>query len=178
VKVYFVKTSNQGKPWCFFLDYIYALEKIQISFSLLTVPPTSLTIIGRNRFGTSYFLFIFGHLKFSIYVNLFSLKKITNIYLHVKESLFSWEKCSGNVHFLFLTKVVKKITYKCLNSNGVRPVAKILKSLVFGWNYTRSSARKINTRETSHRPFSFCGWRWRFHVTILLCLYCAFHNCS
>ena len=87
MKVYFVKTFNQGKPWCF--SRLYALAKIQISFSLLIAPPPSLTIIGRNRFGTSYFLFIFGYLKFSIYLNIFSLKKITDLYLHAKEGLSS-----------------------------------------------------------------------------------------
>ena len=117
MKVCFVKTSNQGKPWCCFR--LCALEKIQISFSLLIAPPPSLTMIGRNRFGTSYFLFIFGYLKFSIYLNLFSLKKITDLYLHVKESLSSWEKCIRNVPFLFVIKVVKLARLKQVIINNL-----------------------------------------------------------
>ena len=118
MKVYFVKTSNQGKPWCFFFR-LHALEKVQMSFSLLIVPPPSLTIIERNRFETSYFLFIFVYLKFSIYLNVFSLEKITDQYLLVKESLSSLEKCFGNVPFLFLHKVVKLTRLKQVIINNL-----------------------------------------------------------
>ena len=77
------------------------------------------TIIGRNRFETSYFLFIFVYLKFSIYLNVFSLKKITDQYLHIKESLSSLEKCFGNVPFLFLHKVVKLTRLKQVIINNL-----------------------------------------------------------
>ena len=111
MKVYFV-------IFVFFFR-LYALEKIQMSFSLLIVPPPSLTIIGRNRFETSYFLFVFVYLKFSIYLNLFSLKKTTDQYLHVKESLSSLEKCIRNVPFLFLHKVVKLTRLKQVIINNL-----------------------------------------------------------
>ena len=99
--------------------WIICTQKIPISFSLLIAPPPSLTIIGRNRFGTSYFLCILGYLKFSIYLNLFSLKKITDLYLHVKKGLSSWEKCIRNVPFLFLIKVVKLARLKLVLINNL-----------------------------------------------------------
>ena len=104
--------------FCFVLR-LYALEKILMSFSLLIVPPPSLTIIGINRFETSYFLFVFVYLKFSIYLNLFSLKKTTDQYLHVKESLSSLEKCIRNVPFLFFHKVVKLTRLKQVIINNL-----------------------------------------------------------
>ena len=73
--------DNESLFYFCFVFRLYALEKIQMSFSLLIVPPPSLTIIGINRFETSYFLFVFVYLKFSIYLNLFSLKKI-HTYIH------------------------------------------------------------------------------------------------
>ena len=222
-------TLDNESLFCYFcfVFRLYALEKIQISFSLFIVPPPFLTIIERNRFGTSYFLFVFVYLKFSIYLNLSSLKKITDQCLHVKESLSSWEKCFRNVPFLFLIKVVKLARLKqviinnlvlldflrkkvsdCFSCNNIRRrwtcwascgqlfafmlrsrdfeiymlLSKFKKKLLINvWTlkeYFPSIKCKKNTGENYHLPFSFRGWRWRFHLTILLCLYFAFLNCG
>ena len=99
-----------------FLDYMHSKNT-----DIIFTPYCSAAFVDYNwkkPFRNLPLSFIFGYLKLSTYLNLFSLKKITDLYLHVKESLSSWEKCIRNVPFLFLIKVVKlaRLKYVIINN--------------------------------------------------------------